>query len=45
MTLRDLIAAHPDRFYAQTWYAGEEFMDLMPRPVGWPTEVVPAGAA
>ena len=27
MTLRELIAAHPDRFYPQTWYAGERFLD------------------
>lgn len=29
MTFRELIAAHPDRFYSQTWYEDEAFM-------GWP---------
>lgn len=27
VTLRALIAAHPDLFAAQTWYAAEPFMD------------------
>ena len=27
VTLRDLMAAHPGLFYAQTWYAGEAFLD------------------
>lgn len=27
MTLRELVAAHPDMFYAQTWYEREAFMD------------------
>lgn len=27
MTLRDLIVAHPTLFYAQSWYAGEPFVD------------------
>ncbi len=27
MTLRELMAAHPERFYAQTWYAGHAFLD------------------
>ena len=27
MTLRELIAAHPDRFYPQTWYRDEAFLD------------------
>ena len=27
MTLRDLMATHPDAFYAQTWYLAEPFMD------------------
>lgn len=27
MTLRELIAAHPSLFYAQTWYECEAFMD------------------
>lgn len=28
MTLRELIAANPDRFLAQTWYDAEPFMDI-----------------
>lgn len=27
MTLRELIAAHPDKFYPQTWYEGHEFAE------------------
>lgn len=27
MTLREIIAANLDMFYAQSWYAGEAFMD------------------
>jgi hypothetical protein len=27
MTFRELIAAHPDLFYSQAWYAGEAFLD------------------
>lgn len=27
MSLRDLIAAHPGRFYEQTWYFREAFLD------------------
>lgn len=36
MTLRELVAAHPDRFYPQTWYAGEAFIDT-PLPLDAPT--------
>lgn len=43
MTLRDLIAAHPDRFYPQTWYADEQFLDLTPRAIGWPSDVLATG--
>lgn len=28
MTLRELLAAHPGRFYPQTWYAEEAFLDF-----------------
>lgn len=28
MTLRELLAAHPDKFYPQTWYRDEAFMDI-----------------
>lgn len=41
MTLRELIAAHPDRFYPQTWYAGEVFMDI-PLPLNAPTNPQPS---
>jgi len=42
MTLRELIARFPDRFYAQTWYGGEAFLDREPRPwLGWPDWVDP----
>lgn len=27
MTLSELRKAHPDKFYPQTWYAGEAFME------------------
>lgn len=51
-TLRELIAAHPEKFYPQTWYRREPFMDLdvdlsllterLPR--AWkPGQVPPAG--
>ena len=37
MTLRELRAAHPERFHPnQDWFAGEEFLDLTPRAIGWP---------
>jgi hypothetical protein len=38
MTLRELRAAHPDRFYPQTWYEGEAFLDA-PLPPEAPTTV------
>jgi hypothetical protein len=28
VTLRELIAAHPERFHPQTWYAEEAFLDF-----------------
>lgn len=41
MTLRELIAEHPDRFYAQTWYQGHAFMErTVPPPV---SQVAPTG--
>ena len=40
MTLREMIAAHPDKFYPQTWYEGEAFMDVEARDIGWPHRVV-----
>lgn len=33
MTLREIIAAHPNLFYPQTWYEGEPFMDIDHPPV------------
>jgi len=30
VTLRALLAKHPTRFYAQTWYADEAFLDEEP---------------
>lgn len=32
MTLAEMIAAHPDRFYRQDWYEGHAFMQQEPRP-------------
>lgn len=28
MTLREILAAHPDRFYRQSWYEREAFLDI-----------------
>jgi hypothetical protein len=33
MTLREIIAAHPDRFYRQTWFHGESFLGREASPV------------
>lgn len=34
MTLREMIAAHPEKFYAgQTWFEDEAFMDVEPTRV------------
>jgi hypothetical protein len=42
MTLRDLIRLNPDRFYAQTWYRKEAFLDNTPKPwLGWPSNIDP----
>ena len=41
MTLREMIAAYPDKFYAgQTWFDGEAFMEAEPE---WPDLMVPSG--
>ena len=35
MTLRELIKTYPSKFYPQTWYAEEKFMDT-PAPLNLP---------
>jgi hypothetical protein len=41
MTLREMIRRYPDRFYFQTWYEGEAFLEAQPRPwLGWPDQVL-----
>lgn len=32
MTLRELINQHPDKFYPQTWYTNEAFLDYHSTP-------------
>ncbi len=40
MTLREMIDAHPDKFYPQTWYDGEAFMDTPDNTTTlWPNNV------
>lgn len=33
MTLRDLLADHPTKFYPQTWYEHERFLDQWAEPL------------
>jgi hypothetical protein len=44
MTLRELRAAHPALFHPnQDWFADEQFLDLTPRLIPWPTDVWATG--
>ena len=41
MKLADILRAHPDRFYSQTWYEGEPFLNGRAERIELPDRVAP----